>query len=509
MADALRSGSDSPAAHRKVNGTDRGTLIPEVAVSLNAERDGYNDGSDQTYLPVAGAMSADDGDQGGTTLQSASAGYLIPDTVSPLLAGANDTGGTRPPGSLVENADQVIVQQAMSAKWAKGTSGPAGDEHHNLIAVQDTREIEKGQNGFGVAEDVAYTVDTTGAQGIAPVAFAVTPQGHREGDGWGGFEAAGLSVTETEVAATLDGGAGTTALLEQDTAATLSGGSSPNSAIPGRHAEDDVNLLVVSMRGRAEGNVPEVEASDVSPAIRQGDGGSGNPMLVAAYRLYPEHGQGADLAAVEIDTSPALDATSEARKSERGARIVAFNPTGGSHSVDAGEVAPPLRVGSGVGIPSGPAIAGVDSYNLKETGEVAHSVRDGHGQGTPGVVQVDGEDTASTLRGFGHGWQGQHNSTNAVTAPPLTASMGNDAGHPGVRGQGRTRCRHGSCRGGRAPAHPARVRAASGASRWLHGDPRRQRQHEVPPAWEQRRRAGGRVHRTAHGGCEPMREGRD
>jgi len=28
--------------------------------------------------------------------------------------------------------------------------------------------------------------------------------------------------------------------------------------------------------------------------------------------------------------------------------------------------------------------------------------------------QVDGSTVASTLRGFGHGWQGQHNSTNAV-----------------------------------------------------------------------------------------------
>lgn len=38
---------------------------------------------------------------------------------------------------------------------------------------------------------------------------------------------------------------------------------------------------------------------------------------------------------------------------------------------------------------------------------------------TPMVVvpvpcQVDGSPVASTLRGFGHGWQGQHNSTNAV-----------------------------------------------------------------------------------------------
>lgn len=34
-----------------------------------------------------------------------------------------------------------IVSQAMSCKWAKGTSGPAGDEHHNLIATSQYGEI--------------------------------------------------------------------------------------------------------------------------------------------------------------------------------------------------------------------------------------------------------------------------------------------------------------------------------------------------------------------------------
>lgn len=31
-----------------------------------------------------------------------------------------------------------IVDQAMSCKWAKGTSGPAGDEHHNLVCAPIT-----------------------------------------------------------------------------------------------------------------------------------------------------------------------------------------------------------------------------------------------------------------------------------------------------------------------------------------------------------------------------------
>ena len=30
--------------------------------------------------------------------------------------------------------------QAMCSKWAKGTSGPAGDEHHNLLPVRPQGE---------------------------------------------------------------------------------------------------------------------------------------------------------------------------------------------------------------------------------------------------------------------------------------------------------------------------------------------------------------------------------
>jgi len=33
------------------------------------------------------------------------------------------------------------------------------------------------------------------------------------------------------------------------------------------------------------------------------------------------------------------------------------------------------------------------------------------------ATQIDGSQVASTLRGFGHGWQGQHNSTNAIVQP--------------------------------------------------------------------------------------------
>ncbi len=41
----------------------------------------------------------------------------------------------------------AIVGQAMSSKWAKGSAGTAGDEHHNLIPVPfDTTQITSAAN---------------------------------------------------------------------------------------------------------------------------------------------------------------------------------------------------------------------------------------------------------------------------------------------------------------------------------------------------------------------------
>lgn len=69
----------------------------------------------------------------------------------------------------------AIVGQAMSSKWSKGTSGPAGDECHNLVpmAIQSaaTRENPRsGPNGVGVRTDgAAYTLESRSV--VQAVAF--------------------------------------------------------------------------------------------------------------------------------------------------------------------------------------------------------------------------------------------------------------------------------------------------------------------------------------------------
>lgn len=66
-------------------------------------------------------------------------------------------------------------------------------------------------------------------------------------------------------------------------AAPLTAGGHPNSNMPGRRKEDDVNLI--------------------------------------AFSIVPEGGQGADLRACEVDTAPALTNIAENRSTDRGLRI--------------------------------------------------------------------------------------------------------------------------------------------------------------------------------------------
>lgn len=52
-----------------------------------------------------------------------------------------------------------IIAQAMSAKWAKGTSGPSGDEHHNLVALPIT-----GHSGWRGEDRDTYVAGTLGSK---------------------------------------------------------------------------------------------------------------------------------------------------------------------------------------------------------------------------------------------------------------------------------------------------------------------------------------------------------
>ena len=70
-----------------------------------------------------------------------------PGAITQALTGRMGEGG--PDDNKAQGGFYVpeIVAQALSCKWSKGTSGPAGDEHHNLVATALRAE------GFDASED--------------------------------------------------------------------------------------------------------------------------------------------------------------------------------------------------------------------------------------------------------------------------------------------------------------------------------------------------------------------
>lgn len=111
------------------------------------------------------------------------------------------------------------------------------------------------------------------------------------------------------------------------------------------------------------------------------------------FTLFPKSEQGVDLRASEVDVAPALTATSEAAKTDRGLRVVeasGFYHTGGSRDpcfVEGGS--PTLKLGTGTG-GQGPAVA----YPL-DLRQVRESVATG--AGTPATGVGNAGDPAFTL----------------------------------------------------------------------------------------------------------------
>jgi DNA (cytosine-5)-methyltransferase 1 len=128
-----------------------------------------------------------------TTCFDSDTSLRCPEPLLPVSQGLrrdSATGGEQGQGTTRETQDRIgtsgqwaagstpsgILTTSVTSKWHKGTGGPSGSEHYNLVVepvetypIQDGREIEKKQNGFGVGEDgdPMYTLDQTGAQAVA------------------------------------------------------------------------------------------------------------------------------------------------------------------------------------------------------------------------------------------------------------------------------------------------------------------------------------------------------
>jgi DNA (cytosine-5)-methyltransferase 1 len=106
---------------------------------------------------------------------------MVPEVSGTLEAGANSSGGNRPPGSSQQGAADMLIpigggpdggqiSGTVSSKWAKGSGGPAGDELYNTVAVPTKggaapaiafhHQMGAKAGGIGAGEEVSITVGT-------------------------------------------------------------------------------------------------------------------------------------------------------------------------------------------------------------------------------------------------------------------------------------------------------------------------------------------------------------
>jgi DNA (cytosine-5)-methyltransferase 1 len=224
---------------------------------------------------AAGEIARSVGGVGGGNDYGANKGTLI-DTATTLKA---NTGRNHIEDTYVPD----IVGQAMSAKWRKGASGPAGDEHHNLVVARTLGDPH--EHTGGVAHDVRPEADFIVAHALTSGGADASEDGTGRGTplviGFAGHSSDNVPVDDLTPPVTTDEGG----LM---IAAPLTNGSHPNSSAPSRHREDDENLVMfVSENQRAE-----VLETDYARQLSSGGGkpGQGYPAVrdgASVRRLTP------------------------------------------------------------------------------------------------------------------------------------------------------------------------------------------------------------------------------
>jgi DNA (cytosine-5)-methyltransferase 1 len=97
-----------------------------------------------------------------------------------LTRGTAASRGVNDPGRRREDDENIVVSYSVSAKWAKGTGGPSGDESQNLITTfngytggADDNDAQGGhlvafENHGNVTGDIAETI-RSGSHGALPM----------------------------------------------------------------------------------------------------------------------------------------------------------------------------------------------------------------------------------------------------------------------------------------------------------------------------------------------------
>jgi DNA (cytosine-5)-methyltransferase 1 len=225
------------------------------------------------------------------------------------------------------------ISGAVTSKWSKGSGGPAGDEHYNMITqpvshweggnvhptlnqsakgsggvgssnqelfsqggaylvpgqpipIQDGREIEKHQNGMGVGNpgDPAYTIDTTGAQ-AAGVPFRKSKRACSTTDNER-VEAEALAITFQPGNLRREAGADPSFTTTTTTLKASAGDQTPHVAYPVVPL-DGMNLLSRLGPCGEEHSLQNFEPGDPSFTLKKGGNQHGVLTPMAVRRLTP------------------------------------------------------------------------------------------------------------------------------------------------------------------------------------------------------------------------------
>jgi DNA (cytosine-5)-methyltransferase 1 len=152
----------------------------QVAGALDTECGG-NKLTHQTLLNghalAVGALSADDGEQGYTTVQAAASGMLVPARMVAFGEYVEDGTASAMKARDYKDATDLVAVDAYNqtvSSTSQAISSSASDIHHTggaivpAVAVQDVSDRDKKQNGRGWSEDgTSYTLDAAATQGVA------------------------------------------------------------------------------------------------------------------------------------------------------------------------------------------------------------------------------------------------------------------------------------------------------------------------------------------------------
>jgi hypothetical protein len=212
----------------------------------------------------------------------------------------------------------------VAAKWAKGTGGPAGDEHHNLVAPDPIAFSSKDDGGD--AGDIAPTLramnhDKSHQNAGGQIAVAFSMRG-RDGE----------NMAEPEA-----------------------GPVSPAIRTGGGDSSKPMVAITFQERGRDGGRNIEIGGETAYALTAPKDGGRANERLVAisgdplAFNLSPGSGSDGAPSATEAEIAAALTASGEADRNGRGTHVVqpgaqAFKPSHFTRGKDGApsELAPAL-----------------------------------------------------------------------------------------------------------------------------------------------------------------------